>query len=121
MELASADGKLIVDAGDDRLVGERLLLPTRPESIELRLVALEQRRELVETRPRRAAAGDDVEIGFAQARLHRVDVDVLQELRLQQLAYPRDLVARLGRVDIGEKPVRPGVGGIEAQATWSPR
>ena len=37
----------------------------------------------------RAGAGDDVEVGHAQARLDRVDVDVLQELRLQQLADPR--------------------------------
>ena len=111
MELSGADRKSVVNAGNDGFVGESVVAADLGRQVELRLITLEQRRELVEPRPRRAAAGDNAEVGLAQARLHRVDVDVLQELRLQQFADAGDFATRPGGVDIGEEPVGAGVAG----------
>ena len=90
-------------------------LPTTPE--RLSCAWLRSNSGVNSLKPGRAGPprGDDVEVGLAQARLHRVDVDVLQELRLQQFADPGDLAARLGGVDVRQEAVRAGVAGVEAQ------
>lgn len=95
MKLTGADRSIVVDAGDDCLIRKGIIASDNPGRVELRLIAFEQRRELVEAGPGRTSRRDYAEVCNAQARLHRVDVDVLQELRLEQLARPRDLAARL--------------------------
>jgi hypothetical protein len=77
MELASTDGKAVINSRGNGFVGERIIAADLARNIELRLVALEQRGELVEAGPGRPSAGEDAEVGFAQAWLDRIDVDVL--------------------------------------------
>ena len=54
----------------------------------------------------RSAGADQEQVALGEAGLDRRDVDRLQQLRLEQLADAGDLVARQGRVGVGEEPVR---------------
>ena len=92
-----------------------LSVPATAGRVHLHAVSIEQRRELIEGDLGRATAGNNVEIGERQAGLDRVAADGLQELRLKQLADPRDLQPRLAGVEIGEEPVRGRVGRIERE------
>ncbi len=76
---------------------------------------MEQRREFVESRAGRATRGHDIEIGIAGARLDRIEVEILQHLRLGQFADTRNIAAARVLIDIRQEPMRRGVGRIDGQ------
>ena len=76
------------------------------------MFALKQRRELVNAHLRRPATGDDVQIGLADAGLDRVDIDFLQQLRLQKLADARDLPTTDAPINVGNESMGRSVGRI---------
>ena len=80
MELADAVGQAPLDPGQHDLVAEGPVVAADAGGVELHAVTLEQRRELVERGLGRPYAGDDIEVGLGQLRLHRVDADRLQKL-----------------------------------------
>ena len=84
MELPGADGDVVIDPGNDGLIAAKYSrLPTRPETLSC--AWLRSNSGVNSLNPGRAGPPLVMmfEVGLAQARLHRVDVDVLQELRLQ--------------------------------------
>src|SRR5215510_2382489 len=69
-------------------------------------IPVEQGIELVERERPRTASADEEQVALGEAGLNGRDVDGLQQLGLEQLTDPGNLVAWQHRVRISQKPVR---------------
>ena len=105
MHPGGAEGKTVVDRGYRSFSAESTVTASEAVDVQLGRIAFEQRSELVEAGHRRAALSKNIEIGFSQAGLDWVDVNVLEELGLKQLAdtgyfAPADTLITIGKKSV---------------------
>ena len=111
--IAGAEGELVVDARDDAFAREGAVLGRQQAALDVHLVAVEERVELVEGERAGPLRTDQEQVALAERGLDRRGVERLQHLRLVELAHARDLVARQRRVVVREQPVRRVVARID--------
>ena len=98
--------KLVVDAGNDGLARRRSVVPYHAARLNVDPVAVEERIELVEGGDARSAGADQEQVAFGKLRLDGRHAERLKQLRLEELADPRDLMARQHRVRVREEAMR---------------
>lgn len=82
-----------MDPGDDEIIRDGLVVTVEHIRLQCHPVTREQRIEFVKRCARRTRTLKDREVRDRELGLQRRDIERLQELRLQQLADARDLVA----------------------------
>ena len=115
MEGACTDREFVVEGGCDALRAKSALIAHKARALELNIVTFEQRSVFVEPWLEGAAARHEAEIRLGETWLHRIDVDVLQHLRLQQLADARNFQTRLANEGVGKEAMGRGVARIKHQ------
>ena len=80
MELAGAPGPVIVHAAVYQVIAKGIVAPGERVGLQCQPVAREQRVELQEGRIRRSGTIQDEQVGRGQLRLHRCQVEGLQQL-----------------------------------------
>ncbi len=101
--IADAEGKVLVDAGDDALSGPRPIFTAQSGRLKGDTVPVEERVEFVEGERSRPSGADEGQVALGQPWLDGRHVQRLKQLRLQQLAHAGDLVAGLPGIGIGQQ------------------